>query len=108
MLRFNVSENYRNWEVRDQAIISSAHEITDFVLNFIIFVGKLQSSNKSDSSVHNDRLEDLQKLFKEAHLRFNKAFRKIRVIMNENMVSSKSVWRRNYVLSDALKYFQVK
>lgn len=128
MLRSYMSDNHRKWETDlskiGAAIRGSRHEVTGFTPNFLVF-GRELNTVESTTPVHEPITFDrsvaisqerhfvLQKLFDDVKERLKKAYGHNKAWYdlrrrNEEFHPNMPVWRKNYVLSDASKYFSAK
>lgn len=124
MLTAYVSDDQRHWDQYLQKIVSairsSKHESTGFTPNLINFGREILLNGLEDNdfplSVTSDIEEKslaLNKLFKEVKKKLFVAYQRSKQPYNlrhrnEKFVLGQSVWKRNYVVSDASKQFTAK
>ena len=126
MLMSFVSENHRTWDkhlgVVGRAIRSTVHEVTGFSPNFLIFGRELPLVNTNsetkedvvfDRSVIKSKQEAISQLYDDVKRKIFIAYEKNKKHYDlrrrpEQLVVNQLVWRKNYVLSDASKYFAAK
>lgn len=132
MLRSFVSDNHRVWDKClgkiGSAIRSARHEVTGYSPNFLVFGRELHRSNKDSldirdahkpilfdrsSATSQEKTQALQKLFEDVQSRLKAAYERNKTVYDlrrrdEQYFPNMLVWRKNYVLSDASKYFSAK
>lgn len=126
MLRAFVSDNHRDW---DQylgqvgfAIRSSQHEVTGYSPNFVVF-GRELSHNDAKSELSepiqfcrktlDSRKTGFERMYQNITKRLQEAYNKSKTVYDlrrrdDQFHPHQLVWRKNYVLSDASKYFNAK
>lgn len=127
MLRSFVSDDHRLWDQNlskiGSVIRSTKHEVTGFTPNFIVF-GREVASNGSlltgdnpiqfnRDSINDKRSKAVEQLYQDVRLRLHRAYESSKKVYDlrrrdEQFFVNQLVWRRNYVLSDAAKYFTAK
>lgn len=127
MLRSYVSDNHRSWDRYlaqiGYAIRSTQHEVTKLTPNFVVFgreipergIGKQDHPIEFDRSAYIDgkRSNCLNKVFADVKNRLSEAYLRNKTNYDfrrrsEEFLPNQLVWRKNYVLSDASKYFSAK
>lgn len=126
MIRSYVADTHKNWD-KDLArvgwaIRSVRHEVTGLTPNFIVFgrelpdrgsptdqTGPIQVARRDVKS----RSEALDRVYKDVTTRLARSYEQNRKVYNlrhrdEQFRVDQLVWRKNYVLSDAAKYFTAK
>lgn len=127
MLRCYVSDNHRLWDKHlhqvASAIRSSKHEVTGMTPNFIVFGRELSNRgngiNSSEpilfdrSTVDDERVNGLNRVFVDVQKRLRRAYEQSKSNYDlrrrdQQFLINDQVWRRNYIQSDASKYFAAK
>lgn len=127
MLVSYVSDNQRKWDTFlpkiAWAIRSAKHEVTGESPNFINFGREVHISGKLQPEVGDqiqfqrdskyDKGTPLKKLYQDTQERLKKAYEKSKNVYNlrrrdERFSTGQKVWKRNYLVSDAAKYFSAK
>lgn len=127
LLRGYVSDDHRSWDKYlariGCAIRSSKHEVTGVTPNYIVFGREIQTSGIAKdpdepiqfdrTSVTPERTQGFDRLYSDIRSRLEKAYRENKKNYDlrrrdEQFYPNQLVWRRNYVLSDAAKYFSAK
>lgn len=128
MLASYVSENHRSWDKHlakvGSAIRTSRHEVTSFSPNFIVFgretSGYQQKPDSDDGAIqfdrtgiNDDRSRGLARVYADIKSKLRKAYDHSKQNYDlrrrdTQYLPNQLVWRRNYVLSDASKFFTAK